>query len=259
MVTIKSDHEVQLMREAGQILAKVHMELSKEVRPGMSTWELDQICEKLIRSHGCIPSFKGYEGFPASACISVNDEVVHGIPDKHRYLQEGDIVSVDTGVIWKGWQSDAARTHAVGKISKEAQDLIDRTRESFFAGIQAAVAGGHVNDIGRAIEDYIIPYGYGIVEDLVGHGIGRAMHEEPEVPNFTCKRKGIRLQKNMTIAVEPMINMGTWQVREAENGWTYVSADGSLSAHYENTILITDGQPEVLSLLPEEKKLYHVN
>ena len=250
MVTIKSDHEVQLMREAGQILARVHMDLSKEIHPGMSTWELDHICEKLIRSHGAIPSFKNYEGFPASACISVNEEVVHGIPDKHRYLKEGDIVSVDTGVIWKGWQSDAARTHGVGTISKEAQELIDRTRESFFAGIQAAVAGNHVNDIGRAVENYIRPF---------GHGIGREMHEEPEVPNFTCRRRGIKLQKNMTIAVEPMINLGTWQVRETDNGWTYVSADGSLSAHYENTILITEGQPEVLSLLPEEKKLYHVN
>lgn len=259
MVTIKSDQEVELMRQAGRFLATVHMEIADAIKPGMTTWDIDHLCEKTIRSLGCIPSFKGYEGFPASACVSVNDEVVHGIPSKHRYLEEGDIVSVDTGVIWKGWQSDAARTHGVGKISGEAQDLIDRTRGSFFAGIRAAVAGNHVNDIGRAVEDFIEPFGYGIVEDLVGHGIGREMHEDPEIPNFTCTRKGMKLRKNMTVAVEPMINAGTWMVRVTDNDWTYVSADGSLSAHYENTILIREGQPEVLSLLPEEKKLYNVD
>ena len=260
MVTIKSDHEVQLMREAGQHLARVHAEIANAIKPGMTTWDVDHLCEKTIRSLGCIPSFKGYEGFPASACVSVNEEVVHGIPSKHRYLEEGDIVSVDTGVIWKGWQSDAARTHAVGKVSDEAQALIERTRQSFFEGIKAAVAGNHVNDIGRAIEDYIIQFGYGIVEDLVGHGIGQEMHEEPEVPNFTCKSRGMKLRKNMTIAVEPMINAGSWQVRETDNGWTFVTIDGSLSAHYENTLLIReDQQPEVLSLLPEEKRRYGVD
>ena len=258
MVTIKSEHEIELMRKAGEILGKVHMELQHAVKPGMSTWDIDQLCEKTIRSFGCIPSFKGYEGFPASACVSVNEEVVHGIPSKHRYLDEGDIVSIDTGVIYKGWQSDAARTHAVGKISEEAQRLIDATRGAFFAGISAARAGNHVNDIGRAVEDYITPFGYGIVEDLVGHGIGQEMHEDPEVPNFTCSRRGMKLRQNMTIAVEPMINAGTWQVRETDNGWTFVTCDGSLSAHYENTILINDGDPEVLSLTAEEKKLYHV-
>lgn len=258
MVTIKSEKEIQLMREAGQVLARVHWDLKQYIKPGISTYELDAICEKLIRSHGCLPSFKGYEGFPASACMSVNEEVVHGIPSHDRILKEGDIISVDTGVIWKGWQSDAARTHAVGKVSGEVQDLIDRTRESFFAGIRMAVAGNHVNDIGRAVEDYIIPYGYGIVEDLVGHGIGQEMHEDPEVPNFTCARRGMKLRKNMTIAVEPMINMGTYQVVESDNGWTFVTADGQPSAHYENTLLIREGEPEVLSLLPEEKKLYGV-
>ena len=258
MVTIKSEHEVELMRKAGEILAKVHLEVAQYVKPGISTYELDQQCEKIIRAHGCLPSFKGYGGFPGSACISINDEVVHGLPDRNKIIMEGDIVSVDTGVIYKGWQSDAARTHAVGQISEEAALLIERTRQSFFEGIKAAREGNHVNDIGRAIEDYIIPFGYGIVEDLVGHGIGQEMHEEPEVPNFTCRRKGIKLRKNMTLAVEPMINLGTWQVRDTESGWTYVTADGSLSAHYENTILITDGEPEVLSLTPEEKKIYNV-
>ena len=258
MVTIKSDKEIQLMREAGQVLAKVHSELEQYVKPGISTYELDAICEKLIRSHGCLPSCKGYEGFPASACVSVNEEVVHGIPSHDVILKEGDIVSVDTGVIWKGWQSDAARTHKVGKVSGEVSDLVDRTRESFFVGIKAAVAGNHVNDIGRAIEDYIIPFGYGIVEALVGHGIGQEMHEDPEVPNFTCARRGMKLRSNMTIAVEPMINMGTWDVAETDNGWTFVTTDGLPSAHYENTILIRESEPEVLSLLPEEKKFYGV-
>ena len=258
MITIKSEHEIELMRKAGEILAKVHLEIADAIRPGMTTYDVDRICEKTIRSMGCIPSFKNYDGFPASACVSVNDEVVHGIPSKHRYLEEGDIVSVDTGVIYKGWQSDAARTHAVGRISEEAQQLIDATRQSFFEGIKVAVAGNHVNDIGKAIEDFIIPYGYGIVEDLVGHGIGQEMHEDPEVPNFTCTNRGPKLRENMTIAVEPMINLGTYAVRETDNGWTFVTEDGSYSAHYENTILIRKGEPEVLSLSPEEKKKYGV-
>lgn len=258
MVTIKTDREIELMREAGQILAKVHKELEGFVKPGLSTLDIDEQCEKLIRSMGAVPSFKGYEGFPASACVSVNEEVVHGIPSKERIIHEGDIVSIDTGVIWKGWQSDAARTHAVGAVSEEVRELIDHTRESFFEGIKKAVAGGRVNDIGRAVEDYISGYGYGIVEDLVGHGIGRNMHEDPEVPNFTCRCRGMKLRKNMTIAVEPMINLGTWEVETMGNGWTVVTCDGSVSAHYENTILITEGQPEVLSLLPEEKKVFGV-
>ena len=228
MVTIKSEHEIELMRAAGLALATVHKQLEEYVKPGISTFELDRICEKLIRGLGCLPSFKGYDGFPASACISVNEEVVHGIPSRSRILKEGDIVSIDTGTIYKGWQSDAARTHAVGKISGEAQDLIDRTRQSFFEGIKMAVAGG------------------------------QEMHEEPEVPNFTCARRGMKLRKNMTIAVEPMINLGTFEVIEGGNGWTYVTADGRYSAHYENTLLICEGEAEVLSLLPEEKKLYGV-
>lgn len=258
MVTIKSDREIELMRQAGQILARVHMELGKAMRPGITTLEIDRLCEKLIRSHGARPSFKGYGGFPGSACVSVNEEVVHGIPSSDRVLHEGDIVSIDTGVIWKGWQSDAARTHAIGRISGAHQDLIDKTRESFFVGIKAAKEGNHVGDIGRAIDDFITPLGYGIVEALVGHGIGQEMHEDPEVPNFITKRRGIRLRRNMTIAVEPMINLGTYEVEELDNGWTFVTVDGKYSAHYENTILIRGEEPEVLSLLPEEKKFYGV-
>lgn len=259
MVTVKSEHEIQLMREAGLILAEVHMRLGEEIKAGMTTKQVDRLCEKLIRSHNCEPSFLGYEGYPASVCVSINDEVVHGIPSDDRIIMEGDIVSLDTGVIWKGWQSDAARTHAIGKVSDEALKLIEVTRQSFFEGIKVAIPGNHINDIGRAIENYVKPYKFGIVEDLVGHGIGREMHEEPEVPNFYTKRKGIKLQKGMTLAVEPMINAGTWEVAWTEDDdWTVYTRDGSLSAHYENTIAITDGEPEVLSLLPEEKKLYNV-
>lgn len=258
MVTIKSDREVSLMREAGQVLARIHKELEEFVKPGLTTLDIDEKCEKLIRSMGAVPSFKGYAGFPASACVSVNEEVIHGIPSNDRIIREGDIVSIDTGVIYKGWQSDAARTHAVGDVDPEILLLIERTRNSFFEGIKKAVAGGRVNDIGAAVEDYIGPFGYGIVEDYVGHGIGKEMHEDPEVPNYTCERRGVKLQKNMTLAVEPMINLGTWEVEVLSNEWTVVTLDGAPSAHYENTILVTDGAPEVLSLLPEEKKLYHV-
>lgn len=257
MVTIKSNHEIELMREAGQILARVHKGLEEIIKPGITTRKIDQVCEKLIRSHNCSPSFKGYGGFPGSACVSINEEVVHGIPGD-RVLKEGDIVSIDTGVVWKGWQSDAARTHAVGAISSEHRDLIERTRESFFIGIKKAVAGNRVGDIGKAIQGYISQFGYGIIQDLVGHGIGEEMHEDPEVPNFVQPRRGIRLRRNMTIAVEPMISMGTYEVEELDNGWTFVTKDRKYAAHYENTILIRDGEPEVLSLLAEEKRFYGV-
>ena len=247
-VTVKSEHEIQLMREAGEILAKVHEELHAALKPGMTTLEIDRLCEKLIRDYDCIPSFLSYEGYPASVCVSVNDEIVHGIPSKKRVIREGDIVSLDTGVIWKGWQSDAARTWGIGEISKEAQDLIDVTRESFFAGLRFAKAGNHLNDICGAIGDYAEERGYGVVRDLVGHGIGTEMHEDPEVPNFRMNRKGIRLQAGMTLALEPMITIGTYEVDWGDDGWTVTTADGSLAAHYENTILITDGEPEILSL-----------
>ena len=251
-VTVKSEHEIQLMREAGEILARVHEELHKAIEPGITTYEIDRLGEKLIRGYGCIPSFKGYEGYPASICVSVNDEVVHGIPSKKHYLKEGDIVSLDAGVIWKGWQSDAARTWGVGKISPEAQRLIDVTRESFYEGISHAVAGNHLNDVCGAIGDYAEHRGCGVVRDLVGHGIGTEMHEDPEIPNFRMKFKGIRLAAGMTIAVEPMITLGTWEVNWSDDGWTVTTKDGSLAAHYENTILITDGEPEILSLSKED-------
>ncbi len=247
-VTIKSQREIELMREAGRILAAVHEELGQAIRPGISTLEIDQLGEKLIRGYGCIPSFKDYNGYPASICVSVNDEVVHGIPHKDRILKDGDIVSLDAGVIWHGYHSDAARTHAVGVVRPEAERLIRVTRESFFEGIRYAKAGNHLNDISSAVQAYAQRFGYGVVRDLVGHGIGSHLHEDPEVPNFAQKRRGIRLQAGMTLAVEPMINMGSAAVAWLDDDWTVVTMDGSLSAHYENTILITEGEPEILSL-----------
>jgi len=248
MVTIKSEREIELMREAGRILAKIHEELGKTLAPGMSTKEIDRMCEDMIRSHGCVPSFLNYQGFPASVCISINDEVVHGIPDKHRYLEEGDIVSLDTGVIWKGYQSDAARTHMIGEVSGEARKLVEVTEQSFFEGIKYAKAGNHLNDISKAIQEYAESFGFGVVRDLVGHGIGTEMHEAPEIPNFAQRRKGIRLAAGMTLAIEPMITAGRYDVVWEDDGWTVVTEDGSLASHYENTILITDGGPEILSL-----------
>ncbi len=250
-VTIKSAREIELMREAGKILAKTHEELAKALRPGMSTWEIDHLGEEIIRSYGCIPSFLNYNGYPASICVSVNDEVVHGIPSKKRILQEGDIVSLDAGVIYKGYHSDAARTYGIGEISPEAGKLIEVTRQSFFEGIKFAKAGNHLNDISSAIQAYAEQFGYGVVRDLVGHGIGSHLHEDPEIPNFAQRRKGILLRPGMTLAVEPMINEGTFEVAWLDDDWTVVTEDGRLSAHYENTILITEGEPEILSLSPE--------
>ena len=247
-VTIKTAREIELMREAGRLLEKVHDELADFVKPGISTLDIDRFGEKLIRSLGCTPNFLNYNGYPASICVWVNDEVVHGIPKKNRILQEGDIVSLDAGLIYKGYHSDAARTHAVGKISPEAQQLINVTRESFFEGIKYAKAGNHLHDISAAIGNYAGQFGYGVVRDLVGHGIGTHLHEDPQIPNFPQKRRGIRLIPGMTLAIEPMINQGRADVEWLDDDWTVVTQDGSLSAHYENTILITEDEPEILTL-----------
>ncbi len=247
-VSIKTAREIELMREAGRLLEIVHDELAKMIKPGISTWEIDRKGEELIRSFGCIPNFLHYNGYPASICVSVNDEVVHGIPSKKRILQEGDIVSLDAGLIYKGYHSDAARTHAVGEISAEAKKLIEVTRQSFFEGMKYAKAGNHLNDISKAIGAYAQSFGYGVVRDLVGHGIGTSLHEDPQIPNFAQRRRGIRLVPGMTLAIEPMINIGRPDVCWLDDDWTVVSEDGSLSAHYENTILITEGEPEILTL-----------
>ena len=247
-VTIKSPREIELMREAGRILAKTHEELAKNLRPGMSTWDIDHMGEEIIRSYGCIPSFKNYNGYPASICVSVNDEVVHGIPHKEHFLDEGDIVSLDAGVIYKGYHSDAARTYGIGEIDDDAKKLIEVTRQSFFEGIKFAKAGNHLNDISAAIQTYAESFGFGVVRDLVGHGIGSHLHEDPEIPNFARKRKGILLQPGMTLAIEPMITEGSYEVVWLDDDWTVMTEDGGWAAHYENTILITEGEPEILSL-----------
>ena len=252
-VTIKSPREIELMREAGKILALVHENLAKEIHPGMSTFDIDKLGEDMIRSYGCIPSFKNYCGYPASICVSVNEEVVHGIPNKKRILQEGDIVSLDAGVIYKGYHSDAARTVGVGQISEEARLLIERTRMSFFEGMKKAVAGNRLHEISNNIAAYAEKFGYGVVRDLVGHGIGSSLHEDPEIPNFRKHSRGIKLRSGMTLAVEPMINAGGWEVLWLDDDWTVVTEDMSLSAHYENTILITEGKPELLTLTESEK------
>lgn len=247
-VTVKSASEIALMREAGRLLEIVHDELANMIKPGISTLDIDREGERLIRSLGCVPNFLNYNGYPASICVSVNDEVVHGIPKKSRFLKEGDIVSLDAGLIYKGWHSDAARTYGVGQISPEAQKLIDVTRESFCKGIEFARAGHHLHEISAAIGAYAESFGYGVVRDMVGHGIGTSLHEDPQIPNFAQKRRGIRLVPGMTLAIEPMSDAGTWEVEWLDDDWTVVTADGSLSAHYENTILITDGDPEILTL-----------
>ena len=248
-VSIKSAREIEMMREAGRLLAEVHEELGKALKPGMSTLEVDILGERLIRERDCIPNFLHYNGYPASICVSVNEEVVHGIPNKRRILKEGDIVSLDAGLIYKGYHSDAARTYAVGTVSPEVMKLIEETKNSFFEGIKMAKAGNHLYDISNAIDAYISRFGYGIVRDLVGHGIGTSLHEDPQVPNFRQERRGLKLQAGMTLAIEPMINLGRCDVVVLDDEWTVVAEDGLPSAHYENTILITDGEPEILTML----------
>ena len=252
-VTVKSEKQIALMREAGRLLAITHEELHKALKPGMTTLDIDRLGEEIIRSYDCIPSFLNYNGYPASICVSLNQEVVHGIPDKHRLIQDGDIVSLDAGVIYKGYHSDAARTYGVGEISKEAKNLMQITKECFFEGIKYAREGNHLFDISGAIGDYAEEHGYGVVRDLCGHGIGTHLHEAPEIPNYEVGRKGVRLRPGMTLAIEPMINIGTHEVDWLDDDWTVVTRDGSLSAHYENTILITEGEPRILSLTCENE------
>ncbi len=246
-VSIKSEREIALMRESNRLLAILHEELAEMIRPGISTADINERGEEIIRKFGCTPSFLNYNGYPASICVSVNEEVVHGIPSPERILQEGDIVSLDAGLIYKGYHSDAARTHAVGQISPEAEKLICTAEECFFAGIAMAKAGNHLHDISAAIGDLAESRGYGVIHELCGHGIGKNLHEDPEIPNYRQTSKGIRLKPGMTLAVEPMICIGNRQVRWMPDRWTVITADHSLAAHYENTILITEGEPEILS------------
>lgn len=247
-ITIKSQREISLMREAGKILAEVHNRLGEIIAPGITTMDIDRKGEELIRKAHCIPSFLNYEGYPASICVSVNDEVVHGIPTDKRRLVEGDIVSLDAGVIHEGYHSDAARTYGVGQISSESEKLIEVTKQSFYEGIKMAYAGNHLHDISAAVQKYVESHGFSVVRDLVGHGIGTNLHEEPQIPNFKPVGRGPKLRPGMTLAVEPMVNVGDWKVWILEDDWTVVTRDHSNSAHYENTILITENEPEILSL-----------
>ena len=246
MITLKSSHEIELMRRAGKITAAARALAGEMVKPGVTTQEINDEVERFIRKEGAIPSFLNYNGYPGSICISVNDEVIHGIPGK-RVLQNGDIVSVDVGAFIGGYHGDCAATFACGEISPEAQDLIDVTRQSFFEGIKFAKKGYRVSDISAAIQTYVEGHGYGIVREYVGHGIGRNLHESPEVPNFGNPGRGIRLLPGMTLAIEPMVNAGSAAIKLLSDGWTVKTRDGKYAAHYENTILITDGEPEILT------------
>jgi methionyl aminopeptidase len=248
MISIKSAKEIELMRIAGRIVAETHEKLKEVIKPGITTKELDIIAEEYIRKSGALPAFKGYCGFPASICTSVNEQVVHGIPGR-IVLKEGDIVGIDIGSIYDGYYGDAARTHGVGNISSDAQALIRVTQESFFAGMEFAREGNRLSDISYAIQSYVEARGYSVVRDLVGHGIGRQMHEDPQVPNYGTAGRGPRLTAGMALAVEPMINQGKFAVKTLKDGWTVVTADGMLSAHYENTLIITKEAPELLTLI----------
>ena len=247
MIMIKSAREIELMRRAGKITAAARALAGEMVKPGVTTQEIDRAVCRFIRSQGAEPSFLNYNGYPASVCISVNDEVIHGIPGK-RVLREGDIVSVDVGAYIGGYHGDCAATYACGKISEEAQRLIDVTRQSFFEGIKYAREGGRLSDVSHAIEEYVEGNGFSVVREYVGHGIGRNMHESPEVPNFGVAGHGPKLLRGMTLAVEPMVNAGTAAIKQMSDGWTVKTRDGKYAAHYENTILITPDEPELLTV-----------
>ena len=248
MIIIKSHHELQLMREAAKVTAHILEMMDEIIRPGITTSEIDHIVEKEIRKHNMIPAFKGYGGFPGSICASVNEMIVHGIPSD-RKLAEGDIISIDTGTIYKGYYSDAARTYPVGNVSDEAKKLIQVTKESFFEGLKYCREGYRLGDVSHAIQTHVESNGFAVVKDFVGHGIGSNMHEDPQIPNYGKAGRGPRLEAGMVLAIEPMVNVGTDEMMVLEDEWTAVTLDGSLSAHYENTVVITHGEPEILTLL----------
>lgn len=247
MISIKTERELEVMRRAGRITAGARALAGSMVRPGVTTKEIDKAVHDFIVSQGAKPSFLNYAGYPASACISVNDVVIHGIPDG-RVLREGDIVSVDVGAYWGGFHGDCAATFACGAVSPEAEKLIAVTKQSFFEGLKFARQGNRVSDISHAVQTYVEANGFSVVRSFVGHGVGEQLHEAPEVPNFGAPGRGPRLVRGMTIAVEPMVNQGTYDVRVLKDKWTTVTVDGKLSAHYENTLLITDGEPEILTV-----------
>jgi methionyl aminopeptidase len=248
VVTLKSTVEIERMRASGRVVAEVLEALGERIRPGVTTAELDELAESIIRrQRGARPAFKGYGGFPATICASINDEVVHGIPSKTRRLAEGDIIGIDVGVLLEGYHADAARTFPVGNVSPEADDLLRVTRDALEAGIAAARPGGHLGDISAAIQDVVEAAGFSVVRELVGHGIGQYLHEDPQVPNFGSVGRGLSLDPGLVIAIEPMVNSGECGVRTLEDAWTIVTADGTLSAHFEHTVAITPIGPEVLT------------
>ncbi len=248
LITLKSSRELECMRAAGRLTAEARALAGRMVIPGISTWEIDEAVRSFIEKRGGKPSFLGYGGFPGSACISVNEVVIHGIPSRRIVLKQGDIVSVDVGAVVDGFHGDCAATYACGQVSDEARRLIEVTRESFWEGIRHARAGQRVSDISHAVQRYVEQRGFSVVRQFVGHGVGTRLHEAPEVPNFGPAGHGAHLQPGMTIAVEPMVCAGDWQVKVLRDKWTTVTQDGSLAAHYENTIAITDGDPEILTV-----------
>ncbi len=249
MISRKSKREIDLMKEAGRIVAVAHKAVKDMVKPGLTTADIDQLVEKIVRDHDAIPSFKGYGGFPGSACTSINEEVVHGIPSKKRFLKEGDIVKVDIGADYKGYHGDSAWTYPVGKISNEARDLLEATEGSLFAGLNEIKAGKRLSDISHAVQAYAESKGYSVVREFVGHGVGRKLHEDPQIPNYGPAGKGPVLKPGMTLAIEPMINIGKKDVQVQSDEWTAVTQDGSLSAHFEHTILVTEESYLILTAL----------
>lgn len=256
MVTIKSKNEIELMKEAGRVTALTHKALEEAIKPGITTAELDKIAEQTMKKYGAVSAEKGYDPgirgvppYPASTCISINDEVIHGVPSKRRVVKDGDIVSIDLVALKNGYNGDAARTLMVGNVSKEARRLVEVTRQAFFEGIKYARKGNRLGDISHAIGEYVKSQGYSVVREFEGHGIGKDMHEEPGIPNYGKAGRGIRLEPGMTLAIEPMVIQGKPNILELDDGWTIVTEDGSLAAHYENTILITENAPEILTIL----------
>ena len=249
MIVIKSKNEIAMMREAGRIVAEVHQVLREKIKPGVSTADLDAIAYEIITKRGAKPSFKGYRGFPASICTSINQEVVHGIPNKKRVLQEGDIIAIDVGATLNGFVGDAAVTIGVGQVSEPAKRLMETTEGALMAGIAQARVGKHLDDISGAVQDYAESRGFSIVREYVGHGVGRAMHEEPQIPNYRQGKLGPQLKPGMTLAIEPMVNEGVWETRTLRDKWTVVTQDSKLSAHFEHTVAVTEGEPEILTRL----------
>lgn len=248
MIVIKSPNEIELMADAGKIVAEVHELLRERIKPGITTIELDEIAERHIKGCGAEPSFKGYGGFPSSICASVNEQVVHGFPSK-RALEEGDIISLDIGAYYKGYHGDAAKTHGVGNISAEDKRLIEVTRQSFYEGLKFAKVGFRLSDMSHAVQAYVEENGFSVVRDFVGHGVGASLHEDPQIPNYGPPGKGVRLQEGMVLALEPMVNAGSYHVRVLGDGWTAVTVDGKKSAHYEHTIAITKDEPRLLTCI----------